>query len=581
MKYALLPLTAFAALCTIVAAEGVPAFTPTAVEGIFVEQFTEGWQDRWSSSKATKEEKQGEVFSYVGKWSVEEPSVYPGIHGDKGLVLKSKAAHHAISAPFDAPFDPKGKPLIVSYEVKLQKGLDCGGAYVKLLSESDSGIQAEEFSDKTPYTIMFGPDRCGSTQKVHFIFRHRNPLTGEIEEKHLKSPPAPKLSKTSALYTLIVRPENQSYEIKINDESIKKGSLLEDFTPSVNPPTEIDDPNDVKPSDWVENPKISDPDAKKPAEWDEDAPATIEDPDAEMPEDWLEDEPATIPDPDAEKPEEWSDEDDGEWIAPQVLNPACQTASGCGPWKRPEVPNPDFKGKWFAPLIDNPDYKGPWSPKKIPNPDYFEDKEPANFNKIAGVGFELWSMTDDILFDNIYIGTSESDLATFVSETFAVKAPLELAIEEADKPAPEEPSTKKAKVSPAVSFKADPVGFVKSAAVEFLEKATVDPKQAFIEDPVVGGVMGIAFATAVGLLGMVLSLLVSSSPTVQKKATEAQKSVKATASDASAKISEVTEQVKDEVVAPVAKAGKDKVDEVKEGVRTRAGKAKAEAEKAQ
>lgn len=147
---------------------------------------------------------------------------------------------------------------------------------------------------------MFGPDRCGSTQKVHFIFRHRNPLTGEIEEKHLKNPPAPKLSKTSALYTLIVRPEDQSYEIQINEESVKKGSLLEDFTPAVNPSKEIDDPEDVKPEDWVENPKISDPKAEKPADWDEDAPQTIEDPDAVQPEDWLEDEPATIPDPDAE-----------------------------------------------------------------------------------------------------------------------------------------------------------------------------------------------------------------------------------------------------------------------------------------
>ena len=146
---------------------------------------------------------------------------------------------------------------------------------------------------------MFGPDRCGSTQKVHFIFRHRNPLTGEIEEKHLKSPPSPKLSKTTALYTLIVRPD-QTYEIKINDEAVKKGSLLEDFTPSVNPSKEIDDDSDVKPENWVENPKISDPSASRPSDWDEDAPATIEDPDAELPSDWLTDEPATVPDPEAE-----------------------------------------------------------------------------------------------------------------------------------------------------------------------------------------------------------------------------------------------------------------------------------------
>lgn len=85
---------------------------------------------------------------------------------------------------------------------------------------------------------MFGPDRCGATNKVHFIFRHKNPLTGEYEEKHLKNPPAIKNTKTTALYTLIVKPD-QTYEIKINDESKKSGSLFDDFDPPVNPPKEI------------------------------------------------------------------------------------------------------------------------------------------------------------------------------------------------------------------------------------------------------------------------------------------------------------------------------------------------------
>jgi calnexin len=57
---------------------------------------------------------------------------------------------------------------------------------------------------QTPFTIMFGPDKCGSTNKVHF-FRHKNPITGEWEEKHLVNPPAPKITKTTALYTLIVK----------------------------------------------------------------------------------------------------------------------------------------------------------------------------------------------------------------------------------------------------------------------------------------------------------------------------------------------------------------------------------------
>lgn len=33
---------------------------------------------------------------------------------------------------------------------------------------------------------MFGPDKCGNDFKLHFIFRHVNPLTEEIEEKHAK-----------------------------------------------------------------------------------------------------------------------------------------------------------------------------------------------------------------------------------------------------------------------------------------------------------------------------------------------------------------------------------------------------------
>jgi hypothetical protein len=64
---------------------------------------------------------------------------------------ESKAAHHAISTLFPEPIDPKDKPLVVQYEVKLQKGLDCGGAYIKLLTESDSGegLRAgEDYTDK-------------------------------------------------------------------------------------------------------------------------------------------------------------------------------------------------------------------------------------------------------------------------------------------------------------------------------------------------------------------------------------------------------------------------------------------------
>ena len=46
-----------------------------------------------------------------------------------------------------------------------------------------------QFQDKTPYSIMFGPDRCGTSSKIHFIVQFKNPVSGEIEEKHSKQAP--------------------------------------------------------------------------------------------------------------------------------------------------------------------------------------------------------------------------------------------------------------------------------------------------------------------------------------------------------------------------------------------------------
>ena len=60
-----------------------------------------------------------------------------------------------------------------------------------------------------------------------------------------------------------------TFEIKIDDKIEKTGSLLEDMTPPINPAHEIDDPNDKKPADWVDEAKINDPEASKPDDWDE------------------------------------------------------------------------------------------------------------------------------------------------------------------------------------------------------------------------------------------------------------------------------------------------------------------------
>lgn len=549
--------TLVAASLAVVNGQEAPVFEPiSARTGHFVEQFEN--LDRWSASQATKTDRNQEVFSYVGKWEVQEPTVFPAIANDKALVATSKAAHHAISSLFDTPYDPKKEGgLVVQYEVKLQNGLECGGAYMKLLTESPEGIQAQELSDKTPYTIMFGPDKCGATNKVHFIFRHKNPVTGEFEEKHLKGPPAPKNDKLTNLYTLVVRKDN-TYEIKINGESKKKGSLLEDFDPAVNPPKEIDDASDSKPADWVDEAKITDPDATKPSDWDEDAPFEIEDFDATKPEGWLEDEPATIPDPDASKPEEWSDEDDGDWIPPSIPNPKCQDPDvpGCGPWVAPKKPNPDYKGKWFAPKIDNPLYKGIWAPRKIANPDYFEDANPYTFNPLAGVAFEWWTMQDGISVDNIYIGASESDAEAFAKATFDVKRPIEVAAEKASKPASSSLDGADLDTSDfsIPAFLADPVNYSRSKVTTFIKVATKDPLGAAKSMPQAAAVVGGLMATLIGMIGILLGLLAPKPAVVKAKTVKAKDATVKKATEVKEKTAVKADEVKEKSAAKANEA---------------------------
>ncbi|KAF9941492.1 hypothetical protein BGZ65_002861 [Modicella reniformis] len=461
-----------------------PEFKASSIKAPFLEQFTQNWSERWTASEATKKTTtEEEVFTYSGQWNVEEPTVYPGLKGDHGLVAKSAAVHHAISASLPEVIDNKDNTLVLQYEVKAQQGLECGGAYIKLLTDSPEGIKFKEFSDLTPYTIMFGPDKCGSTNKVHFIFRHKNPITGEYEEKHLQSAPLAKLNSFSSLYTLIVN----------------------------------------KPADWVEEAKTPDPKATKPDDWDEDAPARILDENAQKPDDWLENEQPEIPDPEAIKPDDWDDEEDGDWIPPSVPNPKCQN-NGCGEWTRPYISNPAYKGKWSTPLIDNPDYKGVWAPRKIPNPEFFEDLHPSNFEKIGAVGFEIWTMQKDILFDNIYIGHSVEDAETLAAETWEVKFASEKKQEELANPKPKN-------IGGIPEFKEDPVGFAVGHLREFIDLAREDPLSAIQGLPIVTAAIA---AGGIGVtLGIVMILvgLLTAAPKTGSKAVAAAKKTDAVTPD--------------------------------------------------
>nr|BAB40783.1 calcium-binding protein Calnexin [Halocynthia roretzi] len=376
----------------------------------------------WVLSETKKDGVDSDIEKYNGRWEVTEP-VQKLLDGDKGLLLKDKARHNAIAAKLETPFDFDGKPFVVQYEVNFQNGIECGGAYVKLLTETPD-LSLKNFNDKTPYTIMFGPDKCGESYKLHFIFRHKNPKTGEFEEKHAKQTTSdlkgPYLDKSSHLYTLVVNPDN-TFQMYIDQKEVNTGSLLKDMSPPINPPKEIEDKDDKKPEDWDEREKIADPEAVKPEDWDEDAPAQIQDPDAEMPEDWLEDEPTYVDDPDAEKPNDWDDDMDGEWEAPKIENPKCKEASGCGTWEAPMIPNPQYKGKWRPAMIVNPNYKGIWKPRIIPNPNFFEDLKPYEMTSIGALGLELWSMSDSIMFDNFIITNDKAVADDYARQTWEFK----------------------------------------------------------------------------------------------------------------------------------------------------------------
>lgn len=393
---------------------------------VFYESFADDFDSRWIVSKSPV---------YEGPWKHSKGKDTD----DYGLLVSEPAKKYAIAAELPEPVDPKKDTIVLQYDVRLQNGLECGGAYLKFLMPQEAGWTPSQFKDDSPYSVMFGPDKCGSTDKVHFIFRHKNPVTGKHVEHHLKNPPAlPAANKLSHVYTAVIYPNN-TVRVLIDGEVKTTADLLsaDDFDPPVQPPKTIDDPEDKKPSTWDDRKKIADPDQKKPEDWDETAPKEIPDEEATKPEGWLDDEPLEVDDPEAEKPSDWDEEEDGEWEAPKVPNPKCSEGPGCGEWRRPMKKNPAYKGKWSPLLIDNPAYQGVWAPRKIDNPEYFETERP-DLETVAAVGIEIWTMQDGILFDNILVTHDEGAAAEYRETTWKPKHAVEGAADEAARAKEEE-----------------------------------------------------------------------------------------------------------------------------------------------
>merc|ERR1712039_755219 len=141
-------------------------------------------------------------------------------------------------------------------------------------------------------------------------------------------------------------------------------------------PKEISDPEDKKPSDWVDDSMMDDPEDKKPSDWVDDS---------------------MMDDPEDKKPDDWDDEEDGEWEAPMK-------------------DNPEYKGEWNVKRISNPAYKGFWEAKKIANPEYEDDDKLYKYDDFGFIGFDLWQVKGGTIFDNIIVTDDAAEADAFAKK---------------------------------------------------------------------------------------------------------------------------------------------------------------------
>merc|ERR1711937_146032 len=263
-------------------------------------------------------------------------------------------------------FSNEGKDLIIQYQAKYEKDVECGGGYVKLGPKMDD---AKQFGDPTVYNIMFGPDKCGYNKRTHLIFNYKGKNVLKKSDLSYKQDG----DGTSHLYTLVLKPDN-TVRVEVDQEKLYEGSIKEDW--EVLKPKTINDPEDKKPSDWVDTSMMDDPEDKKPDDWTDEK---------------------RIVDEEAKKPDDWDDEEDGEWEAPMK-------------------DNPDYKGDWKAKRISNPEYKGVWEAKKIANPEYEDDDEVYKYDEFGFIGFDLWQVKGGTIFDNIIITDDKAEADEFAKK---------------------------------------------------------------------------------------------------------------------------------------------------------------------
>lgn len=194
---------------------------------LFREEFGPGWETHWTKSSWNAEQ-QGAFVSTKGKW-----------YGDEDMAFAIQATGDSkffeLSTKFPEPINTGKNPLVLQYSVKFEQVIDCGGGYIKAVVPD---FDPATFGGKTPVLIMFGPDICGSENRIHLLLDKNG--TGYLWKK---KPAAPN-DKLTHIYTVALYP-NQSYAVYLDAIMQENGTLSEDWDMSI--PKTIPDPNDKKP----------------------------------------------------------------------------------------------------------------------------------------------------------------------------------------------------------------------------------------------------------------------------------------------------------------------------------------------
>merc|ERR1712045_1077001 len=246
----------------------------------FSETFGDGWENRWTVSEWKKGEgTDGKWKAAAGKWFIDEKE-------NAGIQTAEDSKFFGISAGFDS-FSNANKDLIIQYQAKYEKDVECGGGYLKVGPKMSDG---KTWGDPTAYNIMFGPDKCGYTKRTHLIFNYKGKNVLKKSDLAYKQ----EGEGTSHLYRLVVKPDN-TVKVEVDQEKLYEGSLKEDW--EILAPKEISDPEDKKPADW---------DDEEDGEWE--AP--------------MKDNPAYK----------------GDWYVKRISNPAYK-----GVWEAKKIANPEYQ----------------------------------------------------------------------------------------------------------------------------------------------------------------------------------------------------------------------------------------------